>query len=464
MSVTVGTIPFTSIGPSGPKGVTGPTGPIGTTGTTGATGPFGYTGTFTPYGMNYGEYLYYNSFINNFQIGSSNIFLGKDAGIQNFPLFLSPTIAIGQEAGNLGQNPNAIAIGYQAQPIQSEYAITIGTYSLAPFPNQRQNCIAIGSNTNNGDFNQSIVLNASSNLLSSSSNGLYVSPIRTNVGNTNCYQMYYDKTNSEIRYYQQVPGSVTFDTDGSVVLPTNVTKAYITAVGGGGGGSGGTTTNSGGGGGSGGAVYKYPINYVPSTAIVVKIGLGGPGGAASNAGASGGETTITYNINVSQTITLRCGGGGGGGTTNLYYAGAGGSVSFLSIDKVTPDPINYTPTASNTTSPYTAAVGTNNSNGSSGKLVIPIILGSSGGAGRSNPGVGYNGGSCLGFYTGGSGGPASTIGSGGGAGSIFAKGADGTSDVGLIGSLGSGGSGGGTNGITARSGRPGGDGRVLIEW
>lgn len=106
-----------------------------------------------PDGLSSSEYLFWNSSISSWEIGSNEVRIGSDSGYT-------------------GQSSYAVAIGYQAGYI-----------------NQGMNSIAIGRNA--GITNQptnSIVLNASGSPFNMVNSGLYVSPIRSNINaNVLCY-------------------------------------------------------------------------------------------------------------------------------------------------------------------------------------------------------------------------------------------------------------------------------------
>lgn len=134
----------------------GPTGPVGPIGPTGYTGPTGYFGIV---GVNYGDYPYWDTSINDWVVSHTNIRLGANAGIANS----ENAIAIGYDAGTLHQDKNAIAIGYGAGS-----------------SNQGENAIAIGNQAgNNSQASDSIVLNASSISLNAANSGFYVHPVRS---------------------------------------------------------------------------------------------------------------------------------------------------------------------------------------------------------------------------------------------------------------------------------------------
>jgi len=453
MSVSIGPrlnieLPLSQTGTQGATGSIGYTGPIGITGSTGPTGSIGPnftgpTGSTVIYNTpsNYGTYIRWNDSYTGWYNQQQNVFLGKNSGQFTTDSSVLGVIAIGQETcvTTFNKVSASVAVGYQAANIIQVVTIRDNSTAIgfqAGSNNQNSNSTAIGykSGLSNQQTN-SFILNATSNPLNSirpffSGAGMFVKPIRSTTGNTGCYNLFYNTITSEIFYNTSSPvnGQLDITSIGTsnYVLPSGVSRIYISAVGAGGGGAQSSPNQSGGGGGSGGAVYKYPINYVSGCNITVTIPLGGAGGsdASLGLGGNGGETSITYFLDATNTVTLRCGGGGGGGAGGpfaSYYSGGGGSVSFGS-EVITP--VQNGTVASNSTLPAATVGGTNNSIGASGKLFIPMIQGNAGGAGiefSTGNRIGYTGGSALGF----SGGlpgiilSSNDVGGGGGASSIF---------------------------------------------
>ena len=453
----IGTIGET--GHQGPQGVIGPTGAQGETGDKGSTGTFPYTGS------NQSEYLFWNPLINSFQIGSENITLGSNSGQFNQ---YANAIAIGQESGYSFQQSNTVAIGYKSGYIsQGINSIAIGNEAGRYQPS---NSICIGNFAGTNGFSSpstnSIILNADNTPLLSSTEGLFITPIRSfsgGTGNTGYNQLFYDNSNYEIykNPFGILPGQrrLEFTTSGNYSFPSNGTF-YISGVGGGGGGgSGVSSTSGGGGGGSGGSIYRYQVN-ITRTDLTIVIGNGGVGASGAN-GTNGNTTSITYYISPTQTRTIRLGGGGGGLRTPPT-GGGGGSVSFRS-DVVNANLNNGV--SSNTSSPFASPGGVADASGISGKFIFSIILGSSGGSGGrglDSP-FGKKGGDCLGFFEGGLGGTVSPLSGGGGGSSIFASGGQGANlTSGLPGLFGSGGGGSGISSFGI--GGAGGNGKVVIEW
>ena len=125
------------------------------------------------------------------------IAIGGGAGT-NFQSINS--IAIGNNAGNQYQLDNAVAIGYlSGRTNQSTSAIAIG--DAAGYEYQGQNAIAIGNRAGYSyQSTNTIVLNASGTALNTTStNALYIKPIRNESVNTNNILQYNTGTN-EITY------------------------------------------------------------------------------------------------------------------------------------------------------------------------------------------------------------------------------------------------------------------------
>lgn len=129
-------------------------------------------------GSYYGEYLFWDG--SNWAVGSTNIGLGKEAGLTDQGI---NSVAVGNNAGKTNQASNSVAIGNNAGNI-----------------NQGTNAIAIGNNA--GKTNQasnSVVINASgSSLEAPLSGGLYVNPIRNDDAHNSV--LGYNTTTKEIVY------------------------------------------------------------------------------------------------------------------------------------------------------------------------------------------------------------------------------------------------------------------------
>ena len=122
---------FGPTGPTGPSGgggggVTGPTGATGPTGPTGPTGSIGVTGTY------WSDYLFWNNLTSTWDVGSSEVHLGKNAGQTGQGI---SSVAIGDSSGQFNQGEKSVAIGYEAG-----------------YTGQTLNSVAIGNNA--GYFRQ----------------------------------------------------------------------------------------------------------------------------------------------------------------------------------------------------------------------------------------------------------------------------------------------------------------------
>ena len=124
---------------------------------------------------------------------------------------------------------------------------------------------------------------------------------------------------------------------GSFVIPSGVTKIYVTGSGGGGGGArvyGYDMSKAATGGKAGGKCMRAAVTVTPGATYSWTVGAAGAGAyhATSKNGSSGGATTLS---GTGVSISL---GGGGGGTYITYNSftqasyGYGGSVSGISGD------------------------------------------------------------------------------------------------------------------------------------
>jgi hypothetical protein len=165
-------------GPTGPQGETGPTGPTGPQGETGPTGPQGPTGFISISGTNSSDYVFWNSTTSKWDVDSTKIHIGANAGQINQG---ANSIAIGENAGQTNQGANSIAIGYNAN--------------------------LVGANN--------ILLNASGQTASYSQTGaLYINPIRTTSTGATGNLVIYDNVTREVTNH----GSNYIDTNGSLNL------------------------------------------------------------------------------------------------------------------------------------------------------------------------------------------------------------------------------------------------------
>jgi len=144
---------------------------------------------------------------------------------------------------------------------------------------------------------------------------------------------------SPLRYKHQL-----FTSNGTFLVPSNVSLIWIDAIGGGGGGGGGHTSGTTGGGGGGGPsgvwVIQYPFIVSPGESLAVVIGNAGTGGNAGSSGVTGGKTELTgtlafFSTNISGVGAAGSASNGGAsaplgmGTTGSTTAGAVGTDSAL---------------------------------------------------------------------------------------------------------------------------------------
>jgi hypothetical protein len=116
-------------------------------------------------------------------------------------------VAIGYYAGYGGQHIGAVAIGYNAgKACQGDHAVAIGhqagygNYGSCCSSPQGDHSVAIGYRA--GYLSQvanSIAINASVNSLNPGEAGLYINPVREDVGNTE-YSVYYNDMTKELTY------------------------------------------------------------------------------------------------------------------------------------------------------------------------------------------------------------------------------------------------------------------------
>jgi hypothetical protein len=122
-----------------------------------------------------------------------------------------------------------------------------------------------------------------------------------------------------------VPNIQVFTTNGTFVVPTNVTKIKVEMWGGGGGGGKGSTLYNGGGGGAGGYAFNV-FTVTPGASYPVTVGTGGTNGVSgtfSSFGALMGAAGGGAGTNAAPNAV---GGGGIGGTTTNSIAPFVGSA------------------------------------------------------------------------------------------------------------------------------------------
>ena len=118
---------------------------------------------------------------------------------------------------------------------------------------------------------------------------------------------------------------VTFTTNGSFTVPSDVTELTVTAVGGGG-GAGGSFLNTSqtawnGGSGTSGQIVSGKLTVTPGSILSIIPGTGGRFGSDSFYTAAGGSNGIGYANGVSGTTNAN-GSGGGGGASSAILSGA----------------------------------------------------------------------------------------------------------------------------------------------
>lgn len=248
----------------------------------------------------------------------------------------------------------------------------------------------------------------------------------------------------------------TISSNGSFVVPSDVTILHITCVGAGAGGGGGASlTASGGGGGSGGA-GAYPLDLdltvTPGQTLTVTTGVGGAGATAAahniagNNGSAGTDTTIT-----GTGVAVLCPGSNGVGVGGLAASsgastGGAGTYGTSIAGSITGSAGGNSATAFNTS-------------GSNGQASVWASTGAAGGtSGGTNTNSGRGGG--------GGGAGMCKGGIGGNGGTINVTGVTGVSPIAPC--YGGGGSGGGGSGASgALSGTTGGaglGGAAIFTW
>lgn len=109
------------------------------------------------------------------------------------------------------------------------------------------------------------------------------------------------------------PGSVTFYSSGTFIVPAGVTEVKATVISGGGGGAGANGNCGGAGGGTGGTAIGVK-SVTPGASYAVIVGGGGGGGGFGGGGGAGSQSAFNG-------TTIYATGGGGG----AFCGGTGGS-------------------------------------------------------------------------------------------------------------------------------------------
>ena len=143
------------IGPQGPTGPQGIKGDIGPQGPTGPQGEKGDTGLIDACGNYYSDYIYWDPNVTSWEVGSTKVHIGRDAGATNQGV---NSVAIGFNAGQNDQSGNAVAIGINAgNSNQQDSTVAIG--DSAGETNQYNSAIAIGNAAGqNNQFNSAIAI------------------------------------------------------------------------------------------------------------------------------------------------------------------------------------------------------------------------------------------------------------------------------------------------------------------
>ena len=155
-------------------------------------------------GTSYSDYLFWNSNIGKWDIGSTEVHIGKNAGLGQTPG--SSSIAIGESAGQTSQDGYAVAVGNGAgNNTQGFNSVAVG--NGAGYLNQGPYSVAIGPGA--GTANQAsgtIIINAANTALNPGigNDRFYVNPVRGETGSglpSGFYQMAYNPITKEIIYY-----------------------------------------------------------------------------------------------------------------------------------------------------------------------------------------------------------------------------------------------------------------------
>jgi hypothetical protein len=125
-----------------------------------------------------------------------------------------------------------------------------------------------------------------------------------------------------------VPNVQVFTTNGTFVVPGNVTRIKVELWGGGGGGGKGSSSWNGGGGGAGGYAFNV-FNVTPGANYSVTVGIGGTNGVAGTFSSFGNLVSATGGGAGTNATSNANGGGGNGGTTtnSIVSFGVGGATT-----------------------------------------------------------------------------------------------------------------------------------------
>jgi hypothetical protein len=243
----------------------------------------------------------YDAVINGNQIGST--------------ITLSPTLVNGLFSVNL--DFGAGAFNGAARWLDITVTKIPDTQTLSPRVQVLPSPYALFANTAN---------NFTGTLPASGLSGTYTNQVTFN-NSANIFCSTFFGNGSGLTNLNTVPNMQVFDSNGTFIVPTNVTKILV-EVWGGGGGAGG----NGGGGGGGGGYGKQVFAVIPGTGYTVTVGVGGDGGDGSANGASGGASSFGALISAtggsfgySGDDTDNGGDGGVGGSSSALINIAGGS-------------------------------------------------------------------------------------------------------------------------------------------
>lgn len=196
-----------------------------------------------------------------------------------------------------------------------------------------------------------------------------------------------------------VPNIQVFTTNGTFIVPTNVTRVKVEVWGGGGGGGKGSQSYNGGGGGAGGYAFNV-LSVTNGASYLVTVGIGGTNGVSGTFSSFGGLVSATGGGAGTNAVSVNGGGGIGGTTTNSI-------VSFGIAGATTNSIVLFAGRAGEAGGSF----GGGNGASAFGEIGgIGGLGGSSGAGGNANgPGAGGGGGTATLYYPGGTGGPGLVI-------------------------------------------------------
>ena len=273
-----------------------------------------------------------------------------------------------------------------------------------------------------------------------------------------------------------ITGATQINSNGSFVVPNNVSRLTAELWGAGGGGAAGQPglasdpSQPSGGGGGGTLLVTIELDVVPGDTLTCQVGAGGNGGTALNAnGSPGGNTVIS---SVAQSTTYATAIGASGGSSSLAGFPIGGAPITTQGQSIVIGPFSPAPATGPGNGGYGGILfGEGTTPGSAGNDNFASVGGTFEGG---NVGVlGATAGGQNGGWGGGGGGagPAGNgaAGGGGGAGSATNGGPGGLGGTAAAnsGAGGGGGGAGGNGGVTQGAfghGGPGGSGAIILKW